>query len=564
MLKTLTVENFALIENVAVEFSDGLNILTGETGAGKSILIDALGAVLGNRTGANKIRKGADGLRVAAEFFIDGRTFNVERKIFRDGKNLITLDGEPITLARLKKICAAWVDVHGQNKNLELLQEEKIYSLLDDAQIAVELKTFQTLYRELNSKARALDKKKSARAENLERLDFWRWQEQEISSANLKPNEDAELDAEIKKLSHAEKISENVQKSAQILNGEDFDILTALAHVEKNLDEVARWDDKLNSARQLLEEAEINLREAYDEIRDYGATLDFSPERLEELHERSDLIFKLKRKYGATVNDILQRLDKIRNDIAAAESFDSDVEDLQRELAALERQIKICAEKLLQMRRASAKILSGKIETELRNLGMTRAQFEIVIEPDKLSKLGGDKAEIFFCANVGEEKLPLSKVVSGGELSRIALAIKIVMAAARRGNFQTMIFDEIDTGLGGVTARAVAECIAKISCGWQVLCITHLPQIASMARTHLQISKLEVDGRTITTVKRLNKAERVKEIARMASGEESIAAIKNACEMISSAEKFFEEAKWHGQKSSRPAGCSRTRSRRDY
>ena len=542
MLKTLTVENFALIENVAVEFGDGLNILTGETGAGKSILIDALGAVLGNRTGANKIRKGADGLRVAAKFFIDGRTFNVERKIFRDGKNLIMLNGEPITLARLKKICAAWVDVHGQNKSLELLQEEKIYSLLDNAQIAAELETFQTLYRELNSKARALDKKKSARAENLERLDFWRWQEQEISSANLKPNEDAELDAEIKKLSHAEKISDNVQKSAQILNGEDFDILTALAHVQKSLDEVARWDDKLNSARQLLEEAEINLREAYDEIRDYGATLDFSPERLEELHERADLIFKLKRKYGgATVNEILQRLEKIRVEISAAENFDSDVEDLQREIAALERKIKICAEKLLQMRRASAKILSGKIETELHKLGMTRAQFEIVIEPDKLNKIGGDRAEIFFCANVGEEKLLLSKVVSGGELSRIALAIKIVMAAARRGNFQTMIFDEIDTGLGGATARTVAECIAKISCGWQVLCITHLPQIASMARTHLQISKSEVNGRTITTVKRLDKAERVKEIARMASGEESVAAIKNAHEMISSAEKFFEE-----------------------
>ncbi len=540
MLKTLTVENFALIENVTVEFGEGLNILTGETGAGKSILIDALGAVLGNRTGINKIRKGADYLRVAANFFVDEKNFIVERKISRAEKNSITLDGKPINLAALKKFCAALVDVHGQNKSLELLREEKIYSLIDDEKISAVLKNFQELYRELNSKVRLLEKKKSAREENLQRLDFWRWQEQEISSADLKPNEDEELATEIKKLSHAEKISENVQMSAQILNGEEFDILTSLARVEKNLETVARYDDKLNSARKLLEDAEINLREAYEEIRDYAETLDFSPERLDELQARADIISRLKHKYGSSVNEILQRLEKIRGDIAAAENFDSNVEELQKNIAALELQTKICAEKLLKLRQASAENLNRKIEDELHNLGMMRAKFEIVVEAtEKFSKLGGDKAEIFFCANVGEEKLPLSKVVSGGELSRIALAIKIVLATERRGDFfKTMIFDEIDTGLGGVTAKTVAECIERISRGWQVLCITHLPQIASMARTHLQIKKSEVDGRTVTKVKLLDEEERVKEIARMASGEESAAAIKNAREMLLSAEKF--------------------------
>ena len=537
MLKTLTVENSALIENITVEFGAGLNILTGETGAGKSILIEALGAILGNKIAASKIRKGADFLRVAADFFVDGENFTVERKISRAGKNSVTLNGKPVTLAKLKKFSADLVDVHGQNQNLELLRDEKIYSLIDDAKILVEMKNFQELYRKLNSKARALEKKISARTENLERLDFLRWQEQEITSAALKPNEDEQLDAEIKKLSHAEKIVENVQTAAQILNDGDFDILTALAKVGKKLDDVARYDDKLNSARKLLEDAEIYLREAYDEIRDYGETLDFSPERLDELHERADIISKLKKKYGATVNEILQRLEKIREDIAAIENFDSDVETLKAEVAALERQTKFCAEKLLTLRRASAKIFSAKIEAELRRLGMTRAQFEIVLEPaEKFSSNGGDKAEIFFCANIGEEKLPLSKVVSGGELSRIALATKIVLATFQRGNFyQTMIFDEIDTGIGGVTAKTVAECIAQISQGWQVLCITHLPQIASMAQTHLQITKSEVDGRTVTKVKRLDEKERVKEIARMISGDESHAAIKNAREMLSSA-----------------------------
>lgn len=541
MLKTLTVENFALIENITVEFGAGLNILTGETGAGKSILIEALGAILGNKIAASKIRKGADFLRVAADFFVDGENFTVERKISRAGKNSVTMDGKPVTLAKLKKFSADLVDVHGQNQNLELLRDEKIYSLIDDAKILVELKNFQELYHKLNSKARALEKKISARTENLERLDFLRWQEQEIISAALKPNEDEQLDAEIKKLSHAEKIVENVQTAAQILNDGDFDILTALAKVGKKLDDVARYDDKLNSARKLLEDAEIYLREAYDEIRDYGDTLDFSPERLDELQERADIISKLKKKYGATVNEILQRLEKIRGDIAAIENFDSDVETLKAEVVALEIQTKFCAEKLLTLRRASAKIFSAKIEAELRRLGMTRAQFEIVLEPtEKFSSNGGDKAEIFFCANIGEEKLPLSKVVSGGELSRIALATKIVLATEKRGNFyQTMVFDEIDTGIGGVTAKTVAECIAQISQGWQVLCITHLPQIASMAQTHLRITKSEVDGRTVTKVKHLDEKERIKEIARMISGDESPTAIKNAREMISSAKKLF-------------------------
>ena len=535
MLTTLTVDNFALIESVTVEFGAGLNILTGETGAGKSILIDALGAVLGNRCGVNKIRKGADSLRIEATFS-DG--LRLTRKISRSDKNTITANGKPITLAALKKICAALIDVHGQNKSLELLREENIYALIDDDKISVELKEYQRLYRALSSKAREVSDKKSARADNLQRLDFLRWQEREISAARLKPNEDKKLDAEIKKLSHAEKIAEHVQKSAQILNDSDDDVLTALARVEKHLDDVARYDDKLNSARKLLEDAQINLREVYEEIRDYGSSLDFAPERLDEIQERADVIHNLKQKYGASVNEILKRLDSIRADIAEAENFDSDVEELQKTIAELNQQTKSHAKRLLQLRQTSAKALSKAIEAEIRRLGMEHAQFEIIIAPtDKFSLNGGDKADILFCANVGEEKLSLSKVVSGGELSRIALAIKTV-TAGRDNSAATMVFDEIDAGLGGVTAKTVAEAIIKVSRGRQVLCVTHLAQIAGMADIHLQISKSELNGRTITKITRLNDEERVKEIARMASGEESAISINNAREMISSANKF--------------------------
>ena len=536
MLNSLTVENFALIENVTVEFGAGLNILTGETGAGKSILIEALGAILGTRLGVGKIRKGADFLRVEVRFSVNGSTQFVERKISRTGKNSIALNGKPITLAQLKKLGAELLDVHGQNQNLELLREEKIYSLIDDEKISAELATFAELYRALTYKTRTLEKKISARDENLQQLEFLRWQAREISSAHLKPNEDERLDAEIKKLSHAEKISEHVQSSAQLLNDGDTDILTAVARVEKNLDEVARYDDKLNSARKFLEDAEIYLREAYEEIRTYADGFDFSPERLDKLHARSNTIYKLKQKYGASVNEILARLEKIRSDIAAAENFDSDVDDLQKKIAELERSAKVSAEKLLQLRRASAKKIGTAVETELHRLGMSHAEFEIVVTPsEKFSSRGGDTAEIFFCANVGEEKLPLSKIVSGGELSRIALAVKTISTSTTRADSATLVFDEIDTGLGGITAKTVAESIKKISRGRQVLCITHLPQIASTADVHLRITKTEVDGRTVTKVERLDAAARVKEIARMASGQESAASIKNAREMLTAA-----------------------------
>lgn len=535
MLKTLTVENFALIENITVEFGEGLNILTGETGAGKSILIDALGAALGGRVGTNKIRKGAENMRVAATF---STGLTIERRVSRSEKNLILVDGKPVALAKLKKICADLVDVHGQNKNLELLREEKVYALIDDENNLGELEKFRSVYSELNLQSRTLSEKLRAREEILQRLDFLRWQEQEISSAQLKPNEDTEINAEIRKLSHAEKIAEHIMESAQILNDGDDDVLSSLSRVAKNLNDVARYDDKLNSARKLLEDAEIFLREAYEEIRDYGGNFEFSPERLAELHARSDEIFKLKQKYGSSVNEILERLEKVRNEITAAENFDSDVAELNRTVAELERKTEICAGKLLERRQASAKSLSAAIELEIRRLGMERAEFEIFVEPaEKFSSRGGDKADMKFCANVGEEKFSLSKVASGGELSRIALAIKTV-TAGRENSSATLIFDEIDAGIGGITARTVAEAISKISRDRQVLCITHLPQIASMADIHLQITKSEVGGRTITQVTRLNEEERVREIARMASGEESPVSIKNASEMISSAQKF--------------------------
>ena len=377
---------------------------------------------------------------------------------------------------------------------------------------------------------KSLEEKRQKKSDNEQKIDMLRWQEQEISAADLQPNEDEELETEIRKLSHAEKISENISAACNLLGDSDFDVLTSLAKVEKNLDEVLKFDDKLNSARKLLEDATISLREVYDEVRNYADETEFSPELLDKLHARTDVIFKLKKKYGDSVEKILERLENIRAEIFEIENFDADLETSQKLIAKLEGQTKKRAENLFKLRQNSAENLSVTIENEIRRLGMEKAKFKIEVQPtEKFSANGEDKADMIFSANVGENLQSLSKIVSGGELSRVALAIKTISAG---------------TGLGGTTAKVVAECIAKVSRSKQVLCVTHLAQIACMADTHLQISKSNDDERTVTEIKILDESNRVKEISRMASGEETEESLKNAQAMISSAKKIKRELKF--------------------
>ena len=550
MLKSLSVKNFALIEKIELEFDEGLNVLTGETGAGKSILIDALGAALGTRISSSQIRAGCEEFCVEAVFLPnqnpalhtlldeldieDDENLIIKRKVNRAGKNTILVNGSHLNLTSLKKIGAALVDIHGQSENLSLLKTQSIYNLIDgaDEKISAALADYQKVFRSRQTQIKTLADKVQSKTLHDEKLELLRWQEKEIADADLKPDEDEELDAEIRKLANAEKISAQVEESKILLgNGEEFDVLTALAKVQKNLRDVAKYDKKLNEALKLLDDAEINLREVYNDIRDYADVMEFSPETLEQLQTRMDLIFGLK-KYGVNVNEILKRLEKIREEIAAIENFDSDVETTRRLIAKLDAQTKKRAATLLQLRQSAAAKLSTLIEKEIRRLGMKKAKFMITVTPsDELTLNGGDSADMLFSANVGEEIKSLSKVVSGGELSRIALAIKTV-SAGREDSAATMIFDEIDTGLGGTTARVVAECIKKVSRSKQVLCVTHLAQIACTADVHLQISKSDDDTRTVTNVKKLVGEERVREIARMASGSEVPAALQNAREML--------------------------------
>lgn len=559
MLKSLTVWNFALLEHVQVEFQPGLNILTGETGAGKSILIDSLGAVLGARMSADMVRSGCDWLRVEAVFSLEDESLGlhelltqqaiddsdkeliITRQLTRAGRSTALVNGCHVTLAVLRQIGAYLVDIHGQNENLALLKEENQFHLLDgyDPDVSEALAAYECVYREWREKKKAYAEKQQASREYAQRLDMLHWQDKEISEANLKPGEDEQLEADIRKLSHAEKIVGSVEESYQLLEGgggNGLGVLPALSQVKKDLEEIGRFDDALANAQKMVEEAYISLQEASYELRDYGESVEFSPERLDQLQSRMDVIYRLCKKYGATLGDVLAHQAKVEQELTEIENYDEDIAALEKEIAALEEKLGQKADALTKLRTAAANDLSSAIEEQLFALGMPKARFHIRVEQaEDYGANGHDDVAMFFSANPGEAEKPLQKVASGGELSRIALAIKTV-ASSRDSSVPSMVFDEIDTGIGGRTAQMVAERIALVAQYKQVLCITHLPQIACMADAHLYISKRTVEGTTATQIRPLSERERISEIARMASGADmTTASLDNAREMVSHA-----------------------------
>ena len=560
MLQSLRVWNFALLEEVTVEFGAGLNILTGETGAGKSILIDALGAILGQRISSDAIRSGADALRVEAVFSLDEsdeglRSLLAEqeiecedeliilRKIARTGKGSILVNGSHVTLTFLKKLAPHLVDIHGQNENLALLREDAQRSLLEggDSDLRARLTAYAEVYADWKEKMRLREERAEEIEDIGERLDMLRWQEKEIAEAELCEGEDEELEAEIRRLSHAERLVENAAEASDLLSEdteEGLAVLSALARVTHALDEIARYDDGLANAQTMIEEAYISLQEASYEVRDYLDGIDADPARLDRIQTRMDVLDHLKKKYGGTISAVLDRLSSVRRELESVDSFDMDMAQLDKDIAALYKQMKAMARALTQRRQKVGTALSEDIVRELQGLGMEKARFRIVVTPEeKYTSRGADSLAMLFSANVGEEEKPLEKIASGGELSRIALAIKSIVAARDTGG-TSMVFDEIDTGIGGRTAQMVAERIAFVAHYKQVLCITHLPQIACMADEHLYIAKSVKGDATVTQVEALSADERVREIARMASGDDvTEAALANAREMLAVAQQ---------------------------
>ena len=544
MLKTLTVWNFALLEHVKIEFGAGLNILTGETGAGKSILIDALGAVLGKRLAATAIRSGCEWLRVEAVFDLEAQTalkslleeqaipveddeLIITRQVSHKGKSSVLLNGCRVTLALLKELGAYLVDIHGQHDNLALLRPEK------------QRDVYQKSFAAWNDCKKQLRAKEEEAKNTTERLDLLHWQEKEIEEADLKEGEDERIEAEIKKLSNAEKISGFVEESYALLNGDvggkALNVLAALSKVKKNLESLSRFGNELDNACKMVENAYCDLQEASYEIRDYGSDMEFDQHRLDSLESRMSVIDKLCRKYGATTTDVLAHLAKVKAELQRIENYDVDLEDLKAALRKAADTLKEEAQKLTKLRSAAAKALSAHVGEQIKALGMEKAHFSIALRAADYSATGADDIVMLFSANAGEKEQPLQDVASGGELSRVALAVKAV-SAANDDSPPSMVFDEIDTGIGGKTARMVAERIAMVALHRQVLCITHLPQIACMADAHLYIHKETQEGRTLTEVQLLAEGERINEIARMASGSDiTAAALDNAREMVDNA-----------------------------
>ena len=558
MLKTLTVTNFALIAHAHLIFGAGLNVLTGETGAGKSILIGALGAALGQRLSRRAMRTGADFLRVEAVFdaaqntpiaaFLSaqeikaqGTEIHIVRQISKSGRGAAFINGQHVTLTVLHALGELLVNVHGQNENLRLLRADSPLQLLNaSAAVSSALQNYQETYAAWKQWTEALQKIQQDAQNAREREDLLRWQEKEIADAALQSQEDVQLEKKIRYGTYIEKIAGWLEDAHELLDGEAqgerLPVLSALHRVRQDITSLLKYDASLENAKKLVEDSLYQLQEAVYEIRDHREDMEANPLELETMQRRMDVIDKLRRKYGASVTEILQRQKDMQAELEAMEHYEDNMQTLREKIVQAEKVLAQRADVLTKARREAAKNLSARILQNVVALGMERAHLYIQLEPTPTYEASGkDRARILFSANVGEAAQELAKVASGGELSRISLAIQAAHADGEDA-IPSLVFDEVDTGIGGQTAQKVAEQIAKVAQQRQVLCVTHLAQIACMADRHFYIHKATAENRVATEVQVLNAKTRLHEIARMASGNAvTAAALDNAQEMVDNA-----------------------------
>lgn len=556
MLELLHIENIAVIESADIAFRPGFNALTGETGAGKSIVIDAMGAVLGGRTSRELIRTGASHAFVSAEFSgvptdLPGLTeagvapdengeLLLQREIGSDGKNVCRANGRPITVAQLRRVGSELLNIHGQHDGAQLLDEEQHGAYLDRFGRTEEpLAAYQQAYgvmADLRGQIRSLQMDE---AEKARRMDSLRFQIDELERANLQPGEEEELTARRNLLRNGEKYLGALSGADYCLNGGDEGggAVEALREAETSLYGIRTLGDDLMELYKRLE----NLRcEAYDlaeTIRDKRAEFDFSPAELDAVESRSDLLYRLKKKYGATVEDMLDYLEKCRAELDAIETADDTLVRLEQQLRAAEKNVRAAGAELTKVRRAAAAVLEQRIQQELRDLDMNRVRFAIDFGEKEPGPDGCDTIRFLMSANVGEDLRPIARIASGGELARIMLALKNVLAEQEAVG--TLVFDEVDTGVSGRAAQKVAEKLAQVSRCKQVLCVTHLPQLAAMADTHFSVEKGESKGRTFTHVILLDREARKAELARLTGGTKvTPALLESAGELLDEAEAY--------------------------
>ncbi|MDE3198245.1 MAG: DNA repair protein RecN [Acidobacteriota bacterium] len=555
MLHELVVENYAVVDRLRVRFHPGLNLLTGETGSGKSIVVDALGLLLGGRASAEMIRSGAERARVSGIFDLPSRAIKIlsdagfepeeselllEREILANGKSRVFVNNRPATVALLKDLAALLGDIHGQHDQQLLFDPAAQLSMLDAFAGARESRrSVGDLFLEWRRISVEIAELESADQEKLRLLDLWQFQRREIEGAELRSGEDTELESERRVQQNAGRLLETAGSAYESLYEAPESAVSLVKSVAKRLDELARIDESMVGVRLALEPALVAIDDVSYSLRDYLARVEANPDRLEEIENRLAAIEKLKRKYGGSVDEVIAFGEDVAQKIEEIETAGERLEDLKKQLGKVEAGYGQAAARLTALRAKGAAELAKRVEDELKPLAMERTVFRIAVTKAVWSETGADRVHFLVSPNAGEEPKPMEKIASGGELSRIALALKTCLVGAPAGKaetLRTLVFDEIDTGIGGRAAEGVARRLKTLAAVNQVLCVTHLPQIACFADCHYRVGKFERHGRTVAEIEELDPAGSTEEIGRMLSGSNlTPEALLNAAELMRAA-----------------------------
>ena len=560
MLSLLHIENIALIESADIRFEAGFNVLTGETGAGKSIVIDSIGAVLGERTSRELIRTGARSALVTAVFtgvpplpwltengFSTGREeLLLQRELQGDGRNVCRVDGRLVTVAQLRELGRQLLNIHGQHDGQQLLDPASHLGYLDRfGRHEPLLEEYQAAYHSWHELRRRIAALQMDEAERSHRVDTLNYQIRELERAELHPGEDEELDARRTLLRSAGKLMEAVRAAEFALSGDEDSAgaCALVADAEGAVQSVSSISTELAELGERLTALRCAADDAADSLRELSRTFDFSPGELDEVEERLDLLYRLRKKYGPTVEEMLAYLERCRQELDQIQYADDTIARLEKELGKAEKEARKRGQALSQARQVAAQSLRDRVQEELRQLDMPKVRFEVEFAPKggeaRMDETGVDEIQFLMSANLGEALKPIQKVASGGELARIMLALKNVLAEG--DEIGSLVFDEVDTGVSGRAAQKVAEKMAQVARRKQVLCVTHLPQIAAMADTHFAVSKGERGGRTYTALERLDRTRRREELARLIGGASvTPALLESAEELLAQAEQFWE------------------------
>ena len=559
MLELLHIENIAVIETADIAFQPGFNALTGETGAGKSIVIDAMGAVLGGRASRELIRTGVPKAFVSAVFShvpadLPGLVENgivpdedgnllLQREMTVDGKNTCRVNGRPLTVTQLRQIGAELLNIHGQHDGQQLLDEEQHGAYLDRfGRMDVPLAAYRKEYAAMAALREQIRTLQMDEAEKARQMDSLRFQINELERAELVPGEEEELNARRELLRNGEKYIAALSGADYCLSGDDSSTgaVTAIRDAEEALHGIRHLSPDLEELYKRLESLRCEAFDLAETVRDKRAEFDFSPAELDAAEARTDQLYRLKKKYGATVEDMIAYLDKCRTELDAMETADDTLILLNGQLKKAEANVKAAGAVLTQKRKEAAKVLEQRIQQELRDLDMNKVRFSIDFAEKEPAQDGCDTIRFLMSANVGEDLRPIAKIASGGELARIMLALKNVLA--EQESIATLVFDEVDTGVSGRAAQKVAEKLAQVARYKQVLCVTHLPQLAAMADTHFSVEKGEVNGRTFTHVVQLDREARKAELARITGGSRVTGALlESAGELLDQAEAYRKQ-----------------------